>query len=313
MNNTYGTVKPSVIDVAKDVEIWWQYKPTRSTTETEYSKYSKLSSEETQNMFRSAEVNNIEDNGKTELLPGMFELSLPASIFGNVGFYTLYIKPKEIICTIQDVGALTAYPETRGIVINMNNIDNDNRSLFQSDNLTGYRVEYFGMDESTTGKFKRLDYYRLVTSCAYCEPVSQNMTNANTNSNGYRYNDSGSLAFLTLSPNLAPSFRGSTQKPYIGTPTQQIAITNTKFDPVCIEIEICKNDFDTITTVLTGNQIRSLDNGILTTYNENGEIFNQYEFYTVKDTYTKTDVYDVKKNRVGNIDTSANYVEIINQ
>ena len=313
MNNTYGTVKPSVINPATDVEIWYRYTPSRSNTDASFNKFKKISNAEVSEMFKKAEISDEVLNEsliKDNKLPGMYNLSLPASIFGFAGFYTVYIKPKELSCTIKDVGALAAYPDTRGIIIDMNEIESSDRTLFRSDNLTGYRVEYFGSTQNGNS-FERQDYYRLITSSGLCEAVSQNLTSSNTNSAGYRYNESASLAFLSLSPHTSPSFRGS-QKPFIGSPNQKIVITNTKFDPVCIEIEICKNDFDTLTTVLTGNQIRSLDNGILTTYNENGEIFNQYEFYTIKDSYTRNDIYDVKKDRKGNIDFSVDYSNIIN-
>lgn len=313
MNNTYGIVKPSVITPSKDVEIWYKYTPNRSNTEKRYSKFNKLSNEDVTTMFTASEVS---DNVASEemltdtKLPGMYNLSLPASLFSRLGFYTIYIKPRELRCKISYVGALAAYPDIRGIVINMNEIANDDRVLFRSDNLAGYRVEYFGA--SVDGqKLERQSYYRLITSSGLCEPVSQNLTSANTNTTGYRYNDSGTLAFLSLSPSTSPSFKGS-QKPFIGTPNQNIIITNTKFDPVMVEIEICKNDFDTITTVLTGNQIRSLDNGIVTTYNENGEIYIQQEFYTVKDSYTHSDIYDVRKNRENSIDGSVDYNGIMN-
>lgn len=316
MNNTYGTVKPSVINPSTDVEIWYKFTPNRSDTAVEYTTFNKVTAEETSTMFTKAVINNSTLNDlevKDDKLPGMYNLSLPASIFGAAGFYTVYIKPREIYCTIKDVGALAAYPDTRGIIIDVNTIDANFQSLFASDNLTGYRVEYFGPDINNSGNSVRQDYYRLITSGGLCEPVSQNLTSANTNSNGYRYNENGTLSFLSLSPNLAPSFKGSTQKPFIGNPSQQIVITNTKFDPVCIEIEICRNDFDTITNLLTGNQIRSLDNGLLTTYNSDGEIINQSEFYTVKDAYTTADRFDVKKNRVNNIDFTIDYEGIISQ
>ena len=314
MNNTYGTVKPSVLTPENDVEIWYRYTPTRSNTDLAFNTFKKVPNVEVSEMFKKADISLDvlnESVVKDKSLPGMYNLLLPATTFSAVGFYTIYIKPKELRCTIKDVGALAAYPDTRGIVIDMNEIDGADRVLFRSDNLTGYRVEYFGSTQDGDN-FERQEYYRLITSSGLCEPVSQNLTSSNTNSSGYRYNETATLAFLSLSPNTSPSFRGS-QKPFIGSPNQKICITNTKFDPVCIEVEICKNDFDTLTTVLTGNQIRSLDNGILTTYNENGEIFNQYEFYTVKDSYTRTDIYDVKKNREGNVDFSVNYVDIINQ
>ena len=100
------------------------------------------------------------------------------------------------------------------------------------------------------------------------------------------------MVFLTLSPSTSPSFKASS-KPYIGTPNQTIIISNTKFDPVCLRIEICENDFDTIATSIDGNQIRSLDNGLLTTYNDDMEIFKQFEFYTVKDNYNKNAKFEV--------------------
>ena len=309
MNNTYGTVRPSVINPQTDIEIWYRYTPKRSNTSDEYKGFKKIPDSDVSTMLEASIIDKSVENVDYTLLPGMYNLKLPASIFSNLGFYTIYIKPKEIICKIKDVGVLTAYPDVRGVVIDTDAIDSSSRVLFKSNNLSGYRIEYF--DSSTQGGIMvRQDYYRLITSGNLCEPVSQNVTSSNTNSNGYRYNESGTLSFLTLTPSISPSFIGS-QKPYIGTPSQTISITNTKFDPVCVEIELCKNDFDTITTVLTGNQIRDLDNGTLTTYNENGEIFNQYEFYTLKDNFTTRPKYDVKKSREGNIDMSNNYPEIM--
>lgn len=310
MNNTYGIVKPSVMDPTKDVEIWYRYTPNRTNTEQTFNVFNKVANEDVSTMLTIAKIDDSIEDESDKSLPGMYNLSLPASIFGAVGFYTVYIKPKEIKCTIKDIGALASYPDVRGIVIDLGEIDGDNRTLFRSDNLAGYRVEYYDITPNG-GSSERQEYYRLVTSSGLCEPVSQNLTSSNTNSNGYRYNESATLAFLTVTPSTSPSFKGS-QKPYIGNPEQEIRLINTKFDPVCLEIEICKNDFDTLTTVLTGNQIRSLDNGLLTTYNDNGEIFNQYEFYTLKDNYTTNDKFDVKKNRQGNIDFSANYSDIIN-
>lgn len=309
MNNTYGTVRPSVINPQTDIEIWYRYTPKRSNTDDVYKGFKKIPDSDVSTMLEMSTIDESVENVDYTLLPGMYNLKLPASIFSNLGFYTIYIKPKEIICKIKDIGVLTAYPDVRGIVIDTDIIESSSRILFKSNNLSGYRIEYF--DSSTQGgTMVRQDYYRLITSGNSCEPVSQNVTSSNTNSNGYRYNESGTLSFLTLTPSVSPSFIGS-QKPYIGKPNQTISITNTKFDPVCVEIELCKNDFDTITTVLTGNQIRDLDNGTLTTYNENGEIFNQYEIFTLKDNFTTKPKYDVKKNREGNIDMSNNYPEIM--
>lgn len=295
MNNTYGIVRPSTLDVSKDVEIWYNYRPNRNTEGS--GKFEKI--DDVPSILEASKID------QKQILNGMFNLSLPASIFGRIGIYTIYIRPKEIEATINDVGALAAYPDIRGIVVNLNDVDDNNRLLFSSDNLTGYRVEYFD------DKNQRQDYYRLITSSNLCEPISQNLTSSNMNSNGYRYNESGSLSFITLTPSTSPGFKPNAN-PYIGSPSQKIVITNTKFDPVCLEIEMVAHDIESIWTTLNGNTIRSLDNGIVTVYNDNGEIFTQHEFYTLKDNYNHTDKYEVKKDREGNISYNDDSDEIFN-
>lgn len=311
MNNTYGNVKSAVIKPEKDVEIFYHFRPTLNSEDTTYKDFRKI--EDVSSVFTTVSISDEDRNSNNEafpdrVLPGMYNLSLPVSIFGNKGFYTIFIRPKEIYCTIKDVGALGAYPDIRGIILDLNEIDSD-RSLFGSDNLTGYRIEYLQYENDGV---KRQDYYRLITSNNFAEPITQNLTSANTNSNAYRFNESGSLSFITLTPSLSPSFKPNA-KPYIGVPNQKIIISNTKFDPVCLRIEICENDFDTIATSIDGNQIRSLDNGILTTYNEDYEIFKQWEFYTLKDNYKTNAKYEVKARRTDNIDNSVNAEDVFNQ
>lgn len=307
MNSTYGNVKSAFIDPQKDVEIFYHYRPTLNSEDINYRDFKKIKDKDVNSVFAPVNIENTAKNANGEpfpdaILPGIYNLSLPVNIFGRKGFYTVFIRPKEIYCTITDVGALGAYPDVRGIILDMNNIDS-NRVMFGNDNLVGYRIEYLDTN------LKRQDYYRLITSNNFAEPITQNLTSSNTNSNAYRFNESGSLVFLTLSPSTSPSFKASS-KPYIGTPNQTIIISNTKFDPVCLRIEICENDFDTIATSIDGNQIRSLDNGLLTTYNEDMEIFKQFEFYTVKDNYNKNAKFEVKKRRTDNIDNSVDAPEI---
>ena len=303
MNSTYGNVKSAFINPQKDVEIFYHYRPTLNSEDVSYKNFKKI--EDVSSVFTTVEIEDSAANGEpfpNAILPGIYNLSLPVNIFGRKGFYTVFIRPKEIYCTITDVGALGAYPDVRGIILDMNNIDND-RAMFGNDNLVGYRVEYLDTN------LERQDYYRLITSNNFAEPITQNLTSSNTNSNAYRFNESGTLVFLTLSPSTSPSFKASS-KPYIGTPNQTIIISNTKFDPVCLRIEICENDFDTLATSIDGNQIRSLDNGILTTYNDDMEIFKQFEFYTLKDNYNKNAKFEVKKKRTSNIDNSVDAIEV---
>jgi hypothetical protein len=56
--------------------------------------------------------------------------------------------------------------------------------------------------------------------------------------------------------------------------------------------------------MLEGSQLRDLDNGLVTTFNENNQIVNQSEHYTIKDTATGNPVFEVKKNKTDSIDYS---------
>lgn len=309
MNSTYGNVKSAFINPQNDVEIFYHFRPTLNSDDINYRNFRKIEDVSsvftTINIDESSQASYVDSNGTfpDRVLPGMYNLSLPVDIFGRKGFYTVFIRPKEIYCTIKDVGALGAYPDIRGVVIDTTGMDESIKPMFGSDNLVGYRIEYLNED------LKREDYYRLITSNNNAEIISQNLTSSNTNSNAYRFNESGTLVFMTLTPSISPSFKPSS-KPYIGMPNQKIIITNTKFDPVCLRIEICENDFDTLATSIDGNQIRALDNGLLTTYNEDYEIYKQWEFYTLKDNYNKNARFEVKNRRIDNIDNSVDPSEV---
>lgn len=304
MNNTYGSIRPSIVNISNDVEIFYHYRPTRNSEDTSFTSFKKVS--DVTSMLSIAEFEDSEEETNDFRLPGIYNLSLPVSIFSRVGFYTVYIRPKEIKATIKDIGVLAAYTDINGVIIDLNE-QTDQSNLFQSDALNGYRIDYY---EDDGDGLKRQDYYRIITGCNRCEPITQNLSSANTNSNGYRFNSSGSLCFLTVTPNSSPSYKsGST--PFIGSPNQTIRISNTKFDPIMIEVEICRHDIETLNTAIDGNQIRALDNGLVTTYNENGEIYSQKEFFSLKDNYTQSDRYEVKKDRTDNIEFSPNYDDVI--
>ena len=301
-NNTYGIVRAALVDPS-DVEIFYCYRPTRNSEDESFRKWRKI--DDITSMFSNGE---LETSSVSDIrLPGMYNLNLPVSIFGRKGFYTIYIRPKEFTCTIKDVGALDSYPEIRGIVIDMNEIT-ENRSLFSNDNLVGYRVEYYNFQSDG---LMRQQYYRLVTSNNLCEPVSQNVVTSNTSSNGYRFNAGGTLCFVTLAPSTAPSFKPNAT-PYIGVPNQKITFINTKFDPVALEVNIVENDIDTLSYGIYGETVRNLDNGRVSIYNTDEEIFKQFEFSTVKDNYTNRSIAELKQDVSDNIDTSLDINELKN-
>lgn len=239
------------------------------------------------------------DSGVDQVVEGMYNLQLPVSVFNRKGFYTVYIKPKEIAATIADVGTLTAYPDIRGLVIDISTIDNDNiqTKAQNSNELAGYRIIY--LDDSGN----RQDHYRIITSNNRCEPVIQAPNSSSDKSYTYRYEESSNLIFITVTPSSAPSFK-TNATPYIGKPTQRILLVNTLFEPIMLDIEMTTHDADTISYMLENSQLRDLDHGLVTTYDENGNIYIQHEYYTMKDQYTGKPIYEVKENRGSNIDFS---------
>lgn len=284
-NGVYGT-KVAVNVSEKDVEIFYSYSPTRNSDDVNKSEFQKLPS----SLLKDAAT---KDN--KFFLEGVKNLKLPLQYFNKKGFYTVYIRPKEIKAVINNVSTLTSYPDVRGIVINTESVPELKDELQTNNALVGYRVIYLDNNGN------RENYYRIVTSNNKCEPVEQSLENVNQNAIKYRFNESSTLTFITLTPSVAPSFKPNAT-PYIGQTNQQIIFVNTKFEPIMLDIEMVDKDADTISTMLEGSQLRSLDNGLVTTFNENNEIYHQSEHYTLKKQETGEPVYEVKKNKQNSID-----------
>ena len=274
-NGTYGIRKPANISDS-DVEIFYHYRPTRGSESTDFAEWKKLVAS---SVFSQC---SFKDGSTSAALPGMYNLRLPLEQFGKKGIYTVYIKPKELTAKIYDVSTLTGnYTGIRGIVVEKGSIGVSNNG-----DLVGYRVEY--MDESGA----RLPEYRIITSSNFCEPVSQNNATNSTMQKAvrYRFNNASNLIFCTLTPSTAMSFKSS-DIPFIGKTGQEIRLINTKFNPVMLEIEMVEHDADTVSIMLEGSQIRNLDNGIITTFDEDGNIYHQaaYGNITNPDTGMHTD------------------------
>lgn len=293
----YGLTIPvyiSNVDIPNLVDISYCYHENRSFDSLSEANFKHLDSGILTVSKRDMEAKDVDD-----YVEGMYNLQLPLSEFNKKGFYTVYIKPKEIEAVIADVGNLTAFPNVRGLVLDSTQIKNDSISTKARKNneLVGYRIIY--IDESGN----RQDYYRIITSNNKCEPVVQAPNSSSDKSYTYRYEDSSSLIFVTVSPSSAPTFKDNAT-PYIGKPTQKILLVNTFFEPIQLDIEMTTHDADTISYMLENSQLRDLDNGLVTTYNDNNEIYLQSEHYTLKDQYTGKPIYEVKRNKLNNIDFS---------
>jgi len=284
----------------EDVEIIMHYTPSRDVTEDFVLKKLDAAS------LLTPYFHNNDTGGNTnEILGGMYNLRLPSNEFNQTGIYTLYLRPAEMRTVITDCGVLSALPNVKGIIIDLNNVDPQFRNKFVAQGLVGFRVEYLN-DNGT----KIPNFYRIVTSSFYCEPVTTNLTNSSQKTIRYRYVENGSdLLFCTLSPSSAPSNKPNAT-PFIGQPNQDIIITNTYFNPVTLDIEMAEHDIDTLAIALYGNQTKSMEDGIYTLYDPSNNIYKQYNLFEIRDEFNNL-LYEVRQDRGDNIDFSKNFNNVI--
>jgi len=296
---TYGITRPADMS-PEDVEIIMHYTPSRDVTEDFVLKKLDAAS------ILTPYFHNNDTGGNTnEILGGMYNLRLPSNEFNQTGIYTLYIRPVEMRTTITDCGVLSALPNVKGIIIDLNNVDPQFRNKFVAQGLVGFRVEY--LNDSGT---KVPNFYRIITSSFYCEPVTTNLTNSSQKTIRYRYVENGSdLLFCTLSPSSAPSNKPNAT-PFIGQPNQDIIITNTYFNPVTLDIEMAEHDIDTLAIALYGNQTKSMEDGIYTLYDPSNNIYKQYNLFEIRDEFNNL-LFEVRQDRGDNIDFSKNFNNVI--
>ena len=295
----YGTIRSADVSPA-DVEIQMVYTPSRDVT-SEFV----LTNLDAQTILKPY-FNNSETGGNAgvEVLGGLYNLTLPANTFNELGFYTLYLRPAQIRTLITDCGVLSALPNVKGIIIDLANVPTQYRNNFVSQGLVGFRVEYLNPDGS-----KIPNFFRVITSSFFCEPVVTNEVNTTQKAIRYRYVDGDSnLLFLTLSPSSSPTNKPNAT-PFIGQPSQNIIITNTFFNPITIEIEMVEYDISSLAIALYGNQTKAIDDGIYTIYDSNNNIYRQYNLYEIRDQFNAL-LYEVRQSRGNNIDFSKNFTNI---
>lgn len=296
---SYGTIRSADVS-PDDVEVILNYTPSRDLTDNFV-----LTKLDAKTILRPYFNNSNTGGSNNEILGGLYNLKLPADQFNKLGIYTLYIRPAEIRTKITDCGVLSALPNVKGIVIDLNNVPQQFRNKFVNQGLVGFRVEYLNSDGS-----KIPNFFRIITSSFYCEPVVQNLTNTNQKSIRYIYVEGTSnLLFCTLSPSSSPTNKPNAT-PFIGQPNQNIIITNTYFNPITTEIEIVDQDISTLAIALYGNQTKSMDDGIYTIYDSGNNIYKQYNLYEIRDQFNNL-LYEVRQNRGNNIDFSKAFNNIV--
>ena len=297
---TYGTIRPADVS-PEDVEIVVVYTPSRDETQNFV-----LSSLDAPSVLRPYFNNaNTGGNPNVEVLGGLYNLTLPADNFNAIGIYTLMLRPAQIRTSITDCGVLSALPNVKGIIVDLNNVPQAYRNKFIPQGLIGFRIEYLNADGS-----KIPNFFRVVTSCFYCEPIVVNQVNTTQKSVRYRYTDSTTnLLFLTVTPSSSPTNKPNAT-PFIGQPGQSIIVSNTYFNPVTIEIDIVEYDTSSLASALFGNQTKSIDDGIYTMYDENNNIYKQYNLFEIRDQFNAL-LFEVRQDRGTNIDFTKNFTSIV--
>lgn len=301
---SYGIIRPADVSPA-DVEIFYHFVSGRTSnapvTLTKLNAESILTP-----VFHNENTTTDVDARGVEVLGGLYNLKLTSDDFTDLGIYTLHIRPKQIRTTISDCGILASLPSVRGVIIDLSKVPSQDRNKFTPQGLVGYRIEY--LDVTTNAKIP--NFYRLVTSSFFCQPVTSNLTSSTQKAIRYQYsNTATNLMFLTVTPSSAPSSKPNTV-PFIGSPAQKIILSNTFFNPTTIEIEMVEHDESTLAHALYGNQSKAVSRGIYTIYdnNNNNSIYKQYNLYEVKDEFNET-LFEIREER-DDIDETLNFEDI---
>ena len=301
---SYGIIRPADVSPS-DVEILYHYTANRTSTAEVTLK--KLVSEDILTpVYHNDETTDSTTAPNNEIIGGLYNLKLKSADFSELGIYTLHIRPKQIRTSITDCGGLDALPSVRGLVIDLTNVPSLDKNKFTPQGLVGYRVEYI----NSANNQKVPNFYRVVTSSFFCEPVVSNLTTTTEKAIRYRYKDSATnLMFLTLTPSSAPSSRPNVV-PFIGEPSQKIILTNTFFNPTTVEVEMVEHDSSTLAHALYGNQSKAVAPGIYTIYDEANNIYKQYNLFEIKDEFNNS-LFEVREERT-NIDETLNLDNITN-
>jgi len=291
----YGTTRPADVSV-DDIDVYYNYTPNRETINNNIYKL---------NSSEILSYNYLPDDeqivGNENLLEGLYNLRLPATVFGQLGLYTIYIKPKKFNTTIVDCSVLSSLPSVKGIVLDINDLPENLRT---NNSLQGYRIEY--IDSVSNDKIRNV--VRYVVTANKVVPVSENVGNTSQKAIRYRFDNSGTLLFLQLTPSSSSDVKPNAS-PFIGTPDQMIIISNTFFSPLVVEVEMVQNTIDTLTNFVAGEQVKDIDNGILTYYDKDRVITRQFNIYEIKDDVGDVPLYEVKERRT-NIDETQNFDDV---
>jgi len=268
MLGSYGTSRPANVSPS-DVEIFYTY------AESRYVKPNNVLKRLDATTVLQAVNNDIEGEETStpdQIFGGLYNLELPSTEFSDKGIYNIIIRPKEIKTNIIDCAELTG-SNTKGLVINPTG------DLANISDFSGYRIEYYENQQ------KIENFFRIVTGSYFVEPISENLSsNSSQKTIKYRINNAGSLIFLTVTPTLN-TVEDIDVTPFIGSPSQEIVISNTFFEPIHLEVELTDHDFTTLGQALYGNQMKNIKSGKYGIFDDEGNLIKAFDLSQTLDDF----------------------------
>lgn len=283
----YGTKKLADVDY-NDVDILYAYSPSRESV--------------TDNQLRPL-FSNITNSDFTKLFgaDGAYKLKLPASIFKDLGFYVVLIKPKTFETNIIDCSFIVT-ESSENIQISRKGIVIPKLQFQGTGSLIGYQIEYF--DDNG---IKIKNFHKIITGSDPVSPAQNTSQSVQGSTVSYTLNNNGSSLFLTLTPDEI-SLISNTARADLGKAGQKILISNTYFDPIMLEIEMVDQTVKTLSYGIFGNSTRDMETGLFSIFDENNNLYKQYNLLTRKKLFGYGNV-DYKEGRT-NINYNQNFQDL---
>lgn len=281
----YGTKKLADIDY-NDLDILYAFAPNRETVTNNQLNplFPTISSSDFTKMFGA---------------DGAYKLKLPASTFNQLGFYVVLIKPKTFETNIIDCSFIVT-ETNEDIQISRKGIVIPKLQFQGTGSLIGYQIEYF--DDNG---IKIKNFHKIITGSDPVSPAQNSNQQIAGSTTSYSLNDNGDSLFLTLTPDEI-SLISNTARADLGKAGQKILISNTFFDPIMLEIEMVDQTVKTLSYGIFGNSTRDMETGLFSIFDENNNLYKQYNLLTRKKVFSNGNV-DYKEGR-----TIINYNQTFN-
>jgi len=271
----YGTKKMADVD-NNDVDVLYAYSPTRESV--------------TDNQLRPL-FSNISSSDFTKMFgaDGAYKLKLPASVFNKLGFYVVLIKPKTFQTNIIDCSFIVT-ESNENVQISRKGIVIPKLQFQGTGSLIGYQIEYF--DDNG---IKIKNFHKIITGSDPVSPAQNTTQSVQGSTTSYSLNDNGASLFLTLTPDEV-SLISNTARADLGKAGQKILISNTSFDPIMIEVEMVDQTVKTLSYGIFGNSTRDMETGLFSIFDEDNNLYRQYNLLTRKKVFSNGNV-DYKEKR----------------